>query len=144
MTRIRRYTTPLVGMVVLLLLWQVITVSSDMCMWALYPHHTQACCAQSAPETLADCGDVANRTGCKTIWELLVCSSNNVYTTVANAANASGVDFASVLDNENTSLTLTIVNDTVFNNTGIWPGVNLATPGRPPPPGGATDGMVVD
>lgn len=133
MTRIQRGTHLLAGLLVLLVLVQVRVRSSVGA--AITINNVQA----QKPETAADCGNVRARPGCLTIWEYLVCSPNNAYSAVVDAALQKGVDLAPVLDNPDTSLTLTVVNNTFFNNTGTWPGADIA-PGRPPVPGNITDG----
>ncbi len=79
------------------------------------------------PEALdgSDCDAVRARQGCRTLWELLTCSANRGYASVAQAAANTNVGLAQVLDDPGVRLTLMVVNDTYFNNTGTWPGMTL-------------------
>lgn len=136
MTRIRRCTRSLVGLFLLLVVLQVRAGVWSQCAPSIWAPQVDC---QDVPETPANCSDLRTRSGCRTIWEIILCSPNNAYSAVADAAQHPGVDLAAVLDNPSTSLTLTIVNNTVFNKTGTWPGADVA-PGRQPL--NSTDGTV--
>lgn len=77
----------------------------------------------------SDCDRVRARDGCRTLWELLTCSANRAYAAVAQAAANTNVRLDQVLDNPEVRLTLMVVNDTYFNDTGTWPGMTLPTNG---------------